>query len=80
MQTKEAAKEYGAVLNQIVTDPGAYLNAALRGDLTFDLGDVYVLDAPRSKIDQLPVYFTRITLNYNGALSCEVDCTKYDAL
>ena len=80
MQTKEAAKEYGAVLNQIVTDPGAYLNASLRGDLTFDLGDVYVLDAPRSKIDQLPVYFTRITLNYNGALSCEVDCTKYDAL
>ena len=80
MQSKDAAKEYGVILNQIVTDPGAYLTASLRGDLTFDLGDIYVLDAPRNKIDQLPVYLTRITLNYNGALSCEVDCTKYNSL
>lgn len=80
MQSKNAVKEYGKVLNQIITDPNAYLSASLRGDLTFDLGDVYVLDDIKHKINMLPVYFTRIILNYNGALSCEVDCTNYNTL
>jgi hypothetical protein len=80
MQSKEAAKRYAASLNQIVTDPGAYLSASLRGDLTFDIGDVYVFDDPKHKINMLPVYFTRIQLDYSGGLTCEVDCTKYTSL
>lgn len=80
MQSKEAAKQFGSFLNQIVTDPNAYLTAALRGDLTFDVGDVYILDDPAHSISMLPVYFTRIQFNFSGALSCEVSCTSYDSL
>jgi len=80
MQSQSVAKQYGNMINQIVTDINAYLSASLRGDLTFDIGDVYIFDDEKHKISQLPVYFTRITLNYSGALSCEVDCTNYNSL
>ena len=80
LQLKSVANTYAAAINGIVTDPDAYLTASLRGDLTFDIGDVYLIDDERSSIDMLPVYLTRITLVFNGAISCEVACTNYNTL
>jgi hypothetical protein len=80
LQLKSVANTYATAINGIVTDPDAYLTASLRGDLTFDIGDVYFIDDERSSIDMLPVYLTRITLVFNGAISCEVACTNYNTL
>jgi hypothetical protein len=79
-QSIEVANQYGNSLKAIIKDPNAYLNLSLRGDLTFDVCDVYTINDPANLINMLPVYFTRITLKYNGALSCEVDCTNYNAI
>ncbi len=80
MQSTSVAKAYGNKLCQIITDEHAYITADLRGDLTFDIGDVYVFNDPRHDINEMPFYLTRIELNFNGALSCSVACTKYDSL
>lgn len=76
LQDGVQVKEYGSDLIKIVSDPKRYVTLETRGDPSVELQDIIQIDAPSRELENVVIYPTRISIDYDGGLSSRVEAFK----
>jgi hypothetical protein len=76
IQSLSVAKEYAASLLFYVNDPVVKFSLNIRGDPSLEVGDIINLQDITDKIGTVNVVPIRFTLDYDGALSAQMEARK----